>query len=162
VREKSMRKYTKIVLEDEYLLQKYLESPLNALLKDNELRIISLLKGIEKNISNDSIELKDKKRKKTLAKIKELDKDFFDDFLKKYNDIKEKLNETNKKINKMDIKGKILNKEKELEELNINIEKIENDIENLKNEIEKIDIDEIKKDIENNIENIFNIEVEIS
>jgi len=159
--EMALKKFSRMAFENEKLIDKYLENPL-ILVEDKELKIIDVLKSLEKNILNNGIELKDRKKEKTLEETRRMDREFFDDFLKKYKELNEELKEINDKINKMDIQNRIneLNKDKKNNELRL--ENINKEIENLKKEIDKEQIDNLKEKIQKKINNLLKIKVVIS
>ena len=145
VLEKAMKKFARIAFEDEDLINKYIGNPVSALLSDNELRIISIFEKLKDNIVKDKVELKDKKKEKSLKAINKLDKEFFESFLLEYNklvDIKNKLvkeiNESNARKIFYELENKIVN-DKE------NLDKIKKEIEETKKEIDKSNIKEMKK-----------------
>ena len=162
VLERALRKYSRIVLEDEKLVIAYVEKPILALRKDSELKIIKILEGMESSILNNTIDLKEKKKKKTLEEIKKNDKAFFESFLKKYTDLINKIAEVDKKIVTSKVEEQKEKIEKELQKNNQDKEILEQNIENIRKEIEKINIERKKKKIEDDIKKIMNTEIVIS
>jgi len=162
VLERSFKKYVRMVFEDEDVLAKYIEDPFNALLDDKELKILRLLRELEKNISNDKIELKDRKKGKTIDEIRRLDEGFFRKFVEVYKRLAGKLDEINKKINE----SSTISREKELsemlEKLNQDIEIKNRSIDGLNRDIGKIDIGELKKSLQKEINAFFGTDISIS
>lgn len=159
--EMALKKFSRMAFENEKIIDKYLENSL-FLFEDWELKIIKILKDLEENILNNHIQLKDKKKEKTLKEIKKMDKEFFAGFLKEYKELKEKLDEINDEINKIDIQNKIneLNKNKKDDELKLG--DIEKEIERLKKNIDKGQIDNLKEKIQKNINDLLKIKVIVS
>ncbi len=160
--ERALRKYSKIAVDDEKLVLAYLEKPIITLRKDNELRILKILDTVESSILNNTIELKDAKGKKTIEEIKKMNRNYFESFLSKYNDLKDKITELDKKMLSSAIEEKKEKNEKELEKKKKEKEELEKTIEDIKKEIEKINIEEKKKKIEDEIEKAMNIKLIIS
>ena len=149
-------------MDDEKLVISYLEKPIITLRKDNEFRILKILDNTESSILNNTIELKEKKKKKTIDEIKKMDKAYFENFLSKYNDLKNKMTELDKNISGTTVEEKKKKNEKELQDAKDEKEKLEQTIENIKKEIERIDTEREKKKIEDEIEKAMNIRVIIS
>ena len=162
VLERALKKYQKISFQDEKLVQNYLEMPIATLVNDKELRIAEVLAGIEKNILSSSIELKDKKRDKSLAEIKKLDRKFFEDFLKIYDGLKEELAAKEKEIKEEGIEGRHMQSKEKLEDISFKIDKVNSNINNLKAETGKINIEQLKSNLESNIKGMFKIEIKIT
>ena len=77
VLEKALKKYAKIAFENEDLIEKYSKNPAKALFEDNNLEIIKIIHNLEKAISENKLELEQKKSERSLMKIKDLDKEYF-------------------------------------------------------------------------------------
>jgi hypothetical protein len=157
--QKAMKKFEKISFGDIGILKKYKENLIKALINDKELKITNLLRDIKENINE--LDLKEKKKEKTLKKINQMDKEFFANFLIEYNNLKTVLEEINNKLNKNkvinDYKKMINKKENQL----FIISKINKEIEDIKNEIRKIDINNLEEELIGNIKDKMNIEIEI-
>lgn len=160
--ERALRKYSRIAVEDEKRVIAYLDSPILVLRKDPELRILKILSSMESSINNNTIDLKEKKKKKTIEEIKRMGKDYFESFLSKYTELINKIADIDKKIISSEVernKGKL---KKEFENKESEEKIIEQNIENLKKEIEKIDIGKKKNKIEEEIKKVMNVAVAIS
>ena len=160
--EKAFKKFSRIAFEDKKTVEDYASFPLNALMKDSEFKIIKILANLEKNIYGNKLDLDEKKRQKSLDEIKKLDKEFFISFLKAHNELKEKLNKINKEIwdneaekNEIELNGKF-------NSANLKIEKLESNIGGLKQEFEKINIQELKNGLQENINNALSKNIVIS
>lgn len=159
--EMALKKFSRMAFENEKLIERYLKNPL-FLLEDKELRIIDILKNLETSITSNQIQLKDKKKEKTIEEIKGMDEKFFNDFLEQYRKLKEELEKINNDINKINIQNKINELESSKKENELRLEEIDKNIENLKKDIDKEQIDKLKEKIEEKIKNIFNVKVFIS
>lgn len=158
----SLKKYFRITVKDVVLLKKYIEYPVLSLVNDDELKILEFLEGTKKNKLNKTIELKERKKNKTLEEIAKLDKKFFVDFKKKYQEIQEKLEDLEKRTKGNKSNEKLENINQKLEDNDKDFKKIESSISHLKSEIEKIDFDKIKKRFEKEIKDVFDEKVSIS
>ena len=158
--ERALRKYSRIALEDEKLVSGYAENPIKALLSDNELKIIKILEGLEKNVLNNQIDLKDKKKEKTLEIIKELNKGFFDGFLKKGNELENELDNIEDKIKENEIEGKLKEIKNRLEQKNSEMERIDKEIIRLKDDAD-INMEDLKRKLEEKIKDTLKVSIKI-
>jgi len=147
---KPLRKFKNLVdkgavkIEDKKILEKYLDSIPDALIEEkNPERIRSILKMVQKNISEGKIKLKDKE--KTMIEIKHiLDSNLFENFLKKYlllTEGLEKLREDITAHTASNIKNKMENQiedmERYIETTSLEIEKVKKQTEKRKNSIKE-------------------------
>ncbi len=116
--ERALKKLAKIKL-NQIMIQDYITNPVKTLLADEKLKIIEILDLIKKNI--DKLDLKDKKREKTLETINSMTSDKLYKFMTEYN---EKL-----------ITYKQLNTEFERSKFNKEREQIENNIKDIDGKI---------------------------
>jgi len=156
---KALEKFKRMSISDEPLIQSYISSPIKALENDPELKIIKVLGQIGKIVEKGQIELKDKKRQKTLEQIRTLNKEYLDNFLQRYRQLK-----NNKKIVEQEISADtIIKKEQELDNQLNKIEnklKISAELIKEKEEIlEKFNINSLKEDIKSKLEKITGISV---
>lgn len=73
--DKSLKKYSKVSI-GEKIIADYLKNPVNALLNDKNLDILKVLAKVKKEVEKDTLDLKDKKKEKTLESIEKLTKSF--------------------------------------------------------------------------------------
>lgn len=152
--EMAMKKYVRITYEDEEILKKYIENPVEALVGDFDSRITQILQGMEKNILNNRIELKDKKREKTLETLKKLEGGFLNSFLVRYGSLKKEIREVEEriKVSYARKRGTELNSSVGEKENNLRI--LENSINNIKSDIGKIDTDSMKRELQEDLNKI--------
>lgn len=162
VMERPIRKLTRVVVEDSMLLQKYIDSPVEALVNDDSMKIISLLKKLENNINNYTLDLKDKKREKVLETIKGLSEEFLREFVNKHNELNDGLISLKKEINDNDTLKKENKFNYELSNLNDNLENVSSEILANEQELSKIDIKEMKKNLEISINELLKMDIVIS
>ncbi|MFH1641297.1 MAG: hypothetical protein ABIC04_00180 [Nanoarchaeota archaeon] len=158
----SLKKYARITIKDTDLLNLYIEDPVEAIIGDKELGIMDLLDGTRKSIVSNGIELKDKKRDKTLQELNSLTKEFFSNFKARYSEIINKIKALKEKIKANDTKEKIEELDVKIETSTQDLNKTKSYLEYLQAELAKIDFDKIKKDLEKKILEIFNVKVLIS
>jgi len=145
VLEKAMKKYSKIAFENEHLIEEYLKNSLKTLSKDENLDIIKILNNLEKSLEENKLEMDEKKAEKTLIKIRELNKDYFEKLQNNFDEINDKLEKIESEINNNDAKNKLDTYNEELEKLKLDVENINIKISMQNSELEKINIDNLKE-----------------
>ncbi len=158
---KALEKFKRMTISDEQLIQSYIFSPIKALKGDPELRIIKVLEQMGRIVEKGQIELKDKKRQKTLKQITTANKEYLDSFLQRYNQLK-----SNKEIIEEKISANnIIKKE---QELNYQLNKIENKlniyaklIKEKEERLEKFNINALKEEIKSKLGRITGISISI-
>jgi len=161
VMERPLRKLTRVVMEDNEVLKKYIENPVEALVNDNELKIVNLLKKLEHNINNYTLDLKDKKREKVLETVKGLTEEFLREFINKHNELEDKFKKLDDAINENEAL-KMENKlSYELSNAKGNLEKVSIEILNKEQELSKINIKGIQGNLEKEINLLLGTDVVI-
>ncbi len=162
VMERPLRKLERMVLQDSELLGKYIEDPVKALVNDNELKIYGLLRKLEKNINNLTLELKDKKREKVLETVKGLTEEFLREFVNKHNELNNKLEELGNSIEENEAFKKENKLNFELSNVQDNLEKVSSEILGNEQELSKIDVEGMKSRLSDKINRLLKIEIKIS
>jgi len=161
--ERPLRKYSHIAFEHEELVLDYLKNPIEMIASDKEMKILKILKNIEKMLNENQIQIDDKKKEKALDEIKKLNKEFIEQFQKKYLSFKSDIEEIEDNIKSSGVPDKLKNFNKKLEDTNFRIEKNNEDYNKLKDEIEKLEksISSMKSEIESSVKEIFNEDARI-
>ena len=162
VMEKPLRKLARVVIEDSDLLNRYMENPVEALINDNDLKVIDLLKRLEKNINNLTLELKDKKRDKVLETVKGLTEEFLREFVNKHNELDNQLNDLKNSIDENEALKEENRLNYELNNVEDNLEKVSSEIEANEIEFSKIDIEAMKKELSVKVGELLKIDLVIS
>ncbi len=162
VMERSLRKLSRVVVEDSELLQKYIDHPVEALVNDDNFKIIGLLAKLEKNINNLTLELKDKKREKVLETVKGLTEEFLREFVNKHRELDNKLGELERRIDENETLKKEKKLDYELSNFQDNLEKVSTEILDDEQELSKIDIAEMKNNLGKEINELLKVDVVIS
>lgn len=87
VLETALRKYSKLALNQVIILD-YLRSPIKTLVNDKDLKIVAILGNVASKV--DRLNLKDKKKEKTLESIEYFNRDKFYKFITDYETLKNK------------------------------------------------------------------------
>jgi chromosome segregation ATPase len=168
--ERALRKFQHLVesgkeeIDDKKTLNRYLDSPVDALIEtENFLQISSVLERVKRSISSNAIHLKD--QNKTLSKIDwVIDNNVFEALVTKHNSIKEeikKLEGDMDKLNVGELKSEIVSR---IDYLERNIQAITSEIERSEKQIEKIEdsIQEGKIRLERNLATLIGSKVTIT
>lgn len=163
VLERALRKYSHIAFEHEEIVLDYLKLPLETLANDKNFIILDILKNLEVLLQENKLQVDDKKKEKSIEEVKKLNKEFLEQFLKKYFSFKAEMDETDRKIRLSGVPEKFRNFNKRLEDINLKIEKNNEEVEKLKNDSVKLQnsIANLKVDVEGSVNNIFGEEVRI-
>jgi len=164
VLERPLRKYSHIAFEHEEIVLEYLKQPVETLANDRELRILDILKNLEKMLNEGQIQVDERKKEKAVEEIKKISKNFIEQFVKKYYSFKAEIEELDNKIKSTRVAEKFRDFNKKLEEINSKIEKNNEEYNKLKEDIIKIDgsISDLKNEIESSAKEIFGEEINIS
>jgi len=162
VLEHSLKKFLRITFKDEDLLRIYVEKPITGLRSDSELKILELLENMRQNIINNKIELKDKKKERTLNEISRLDKEYLAEFLEEYARLNTEVKRIKAKLDGSEVLKKLTTLEADLGELSTKITGLDFKVKGSKDELNKIDIDKLRKELEEKIKNLIKVELVIS
>ncbi|MBU0628169.1 MAG: hypothetical protein KKC75_03195 [Nanoarchaeota archaeon] len=160
--ERPMKKLARVVLEDGEILERYMQDPVEALVSDKHLKIKGLLGRLENHLNDYTLELKDKKREKVLETLKELTDETLKEFLSKHNELGEKLDKMESEISENETRKKEARLNEELDKANESLIVADKEIEDNKKEIDSINISEIKKNLEKEINGLLKADVVIS
>ena len=159
VLEKALKKYAKIAFENEKLILEYLKNPIIALIMDNDFKISDVLDRLKKAIEGNKLDLDEKKSRKALEKINDLDSVYFTKIKDDFKNLKGKLNSSENEIKNNDSKNELESNNNELKKINQNIEDINNRILNINNELEKIDIEKLKENLQKGVSDLTNARI---
>lgn len=162
VMERPLRKLQRILAEDIELLDNYIENPVLALVEDRKMRILGILRKLEENLNNYTLDLKDKKREKVLETVKETTEEFLREFVKRHNELNEKLENLEKEIGDNECRKNEDKLKYELSQTTDDLEKANTEILGSEQELSKIDIKEIKNNLEKEINELLKVDVVIS
>ena len=159
VLEKALKKYAKIAFENEKLILKYLSNPIIALVMDNDFKISKILDSLKNAIEGNKLDLDEKKGRKALEKINELDSVYFTKIKDDFKNLKERLNALEQDIMNNNSKNELESKNNELKKINQNIEDVNNRIVNINHELGKIDIEKLKENLQKEVSDLINVRI---
>lgn len=161
VLEHALKKQSKIDLEHENLINEYIESPIKTISDDKNFDIIKILKKIEDNANSNQIDLKDKKREKTLETIKLIDESKITSFLKEQHKLVSELDQISQKMRSTNILEEIEKIKERIDDKDIEIGNLNREITRLNERFSKININQMKNKLKEKISNFFDIELDI-
>ena len=101
--ETALKKYSHITVNNKRQCEEYLSDPVTALTKDLHLSILNLFYDVKKAVERDVLNLKDKKKEKTLEEINAIDKEYLGSFLTEYGRITKDQKQAAKDIEDLDV-----------------------------------------------------------
>jgi hypothetical protein len=158
----TLQKFKRITLENKDLVENYSVAPLDALIMDQDIRIINILAGMEKNILSGSLEIRDKKREKVLEKIKSIEAERLKQIISRHNALNDEKQLLLKrlKVNHIWLKN---------DEFKYKLEHIENSLNiyrqadrEFKAKIDELDLNKLKEPLQNKLKELTDIEVLIT
>ncbi len=161
VLEKALKKYGKEVPEKEELILGYIEKPVAALEKDEEFKIISVLDQMKKLLEQNTLDIKDDKKDRTLLELNNLTIAFFENFKEYLHKLQEE-----KKLQEKALKGDVASqhyKEAEymLQIYNEKADALQKKKQEKEEEITKMEITAAKEQLEKDICSCTKREIEI-
>lgn len=142
----ALKKYERLTL-DSALVRKYLDKPLPTLFSDTDLKIVDLLTKMKESVKGNKVDLKEKKKEKTVAELEKMDKDYFKTFFATRKRLKEKLNEVNSNIESIVLVKDLELLGKDVDNLAHEVVEDNDELDFCKNELSTIDIDTLKMDL---------------
>jgi len=160
VLERALRKYSKISIDNIKEIDLYLKAPVVALINDNDKSYLGIFSGLKSNLTK--LDLGDKKEQKTLDLINEiLDSDSLDKLRDNYDSVMQKIVQIDKQITSNTISLEISKLKSKIDSLIQEIKNIDNSILNNEKSLSQIDLENIKKLIQENFLNAFGISIVI-
>ncbi len=159
---KLLKKYERIALEDNQLIKNYLEDSIKAWREDSGLKIKSVLLKLKERLKDGSLTFEEKQKSNYLELIAKGETAYLDDLTDENKKLILEQIRTAKQIDGNEIKHKISSKEKEINSSQEQLLKFEKELNETKNREEKIDLEQIKAEIESKIKEKFKIDAKIN
>jgi len=160
--EPALKRFVKISFNDEILINQYLLNPVKSLLNDKNLQFIGILENLSRNIHSNAVQLKDKKEKKTLEKIKEISSDYLKSFIEHHNSLSAKIKDINQIIEQTGTEKSISDLNQKINDETYRLDNKSINLSNLNKEYNKVDINLLIKNLSNKLSLFFKEEVSIS
>ncbi|MEE9525891.1 MAG: hypothetical protein V3V78_04775 [Candidatus Woesearchaeota archaeon] len=160
--ETGLKKFERVTLENEKLVREYIASSVKALFNDKELKIVQLLENMERSIKSGSVDLRDKKRDKVLKGIENIFPQKLKTIISEHDELEEKKEDVKRNISSNPVKSQIKDIEYNIEHNSFKLKKQKEDIDLAEKKYNQIDLDVIKKELEEKIKERIDVEVIIS
>ncbi len=146
----ALKKYERMTLQEK-LVGKYLDNPLKALRGDNELKIVEIAGEMRSVIISGDINLKERKKDKILRELDKFDRDYFEIFLSRHNELNKRLDELKSETEEAGVVREIEDLKQELSRSLLQLKGEKQKVEEMQRDMERIDIDEMKRELEEEI-----------
>ena len=160
--ERPLKKYSRIALENEDIINKYLGDSVAGLLKDEDLKILLVLDGLKKVIDKEGIELKDKQKEKIIEVIGNIKPELLTNLVLKHNEIKDSINDLDKRLRVNSALNDLERLEYKLKHLKESQEKLEAGMEKLENLKESSNLESLKENVLGEIKKLTNTELKVA
>ncbi|MBW2987513.1 hypothetical protein KY336_03085 [Candidatus Woesearchaeota archaeon] len=157
------RKYKKITIAHEKLLDKYLKDPVDAFMKDTRFDIVTAVTALGKHIEKGSMQMDAKEKRKILDKISLITKEKLRTILKRYKELKKIGKAAEYDVGKIKVV-------QELEKIDLELDRMQNRKRKLEGEIEdglkmqgewKVDEEKLRNKLVQNIKKLLKINLTI-
>lgn len=148
VLEAGIKKFSRVTMDKEDILNRYLASPAVALEDDKELKIFDALQEMKDSIEKGSTELKDKKRKKTLEMIEQCSRDFFQSSAEAIGKLEEEQEKLDGELKGTGIHESMKSLEHQKEQNSVQIRIFENKRDYLLGQMDETSIDKLKQGLQ--------------
>ncbi|MCK4670209.1 MAG: hypothetical protein KAT43_03320 [Nanoarchaeota archaeon] len=136
---RAFRKYKRITVDHEKLIEKYLDDPIKGLMGDSRLRIISAIGGVENNI--DKLGFEKKEKKKISDKLAAITKEKLQELYDLYSKLRALVSDTQEKLDEYRIIEELTQLEMDLDAIQNNINRLNGTIDTDIKKITELDTD---------------------
>jgi hypothetical protein len=146
--ENGLKKYRRMDIGNDKLIKGYLEDPVNTAANDKNMIIISIIQRMIIMLEKNKLDLKDKKKDKTILALNEMNADYFKHYHDKIGFLSSKREELEQKIILCRALQEISASRSKVEEIEGEIININRRVAIIKTDLDKINIEKIKKNIQ--------------
>jgi len=158
--QKAMKRFERMIAEDQKLFMKYIDSPMQALIEDENLKIFMMLDKMKTAISSGSLEVKDPE--KMMQKISELDKQKLVDARSRYSEAKTSIKTIDDQMRNSKVMEELNDLQYKIEHTERQVKIIEDKIAQANKTKEKIDLDALRSNLEQELKEVFGLNVHIT
>jgi hypothetical protein len=133
---------------------------IDSLLKDKDFEIVGIVERIRDGIVKGEIWLKEKKKKRILFELNKMNKNYFENFLTKYEELNEILLKVSEEISNIDAVERLEKMKKNLEISKNKLREDKEKIAKLSGDLSKINVEELREELKKKfLEKIENIKI---
>ncbi|MBI2546717.1 hypothetical protein HYV81_06075 [Candidatus Woesearchaeota archaeon] len=159
--EPALKRFAKRSTHEEHI-NRYLSHPVAALMDDEVLGIIPVLQALEQNISSNSVQLNDRKEKKTLDKIQLLNRAFLADFREKRQAAAHAILGIAGRLETTKVEETLAAHNQKLTDEQYRLENKSQQLAHARKELEKIDVARFSEDLAARLSVFFNEQVSLT
>lgn len=158
--ERPLRKFKHVSIYEQHI-DRYLGAPLEALIADTDLRILTILSMMKRRIEEGRLDFKDKEASKVIEVISTLTPTFMQRFLDEYRGLCHEREKTEKVIKSNPLKSEIELLSKEIENIQNNIVSTMRVIEDHEESIANAKFEKVKSDFEQDCKQYLDCQIEV-
>lgn len=159
--ESGLRKFKRIVFEDEKLIEGYLNHAMTALLNDKEMKIVPILENMKQSIITGSLETKEDKKKRFVEGISFISRDLLQDTASQYRDLLEQKEMLQRQIRLNPAESKLKEIVYKQEHNDFKIQKLNDETKSCQKKYDSLDLEQLKRSVEEKIKEIIKIEITV-
>lgn len=160
--ESAFKKFQRVTLNNEKIVEKYAENPKLALFEDKQLVVLDILVSMRQNIDSGALDLNEKKKEKALENIQVITGDVLKDLLDEYFGLVNERDDVENMVKNSSIAAEIKDVEHSKEFASNKQELLTKEIAALELSKEKIDIAKLKEDVKDLVRKAVNVDIVIS
>jgi hypothetical protein len=157
---RALRKYEKVSLEA-LLIKQYLEDAVKAFFDDKELKIVDVLKRLEKSLEKNETKLDDKQKENTFMQLEKVKLNHLQKFLEKGKELKKEHEETRTKLRLYTIDKLIEEAEYKIDHFEEQTVMVRREIEELKFRFRALGGEKLKESLKESIREVLKVEIKI-
>jgi len=146
--DRALRKYQRIAVEHQEIVEQYADDPVNAILGDGNLVVLSVLDRMKLNVVDGTLGLKEKDQEKIIQRIDSMNREIFEQFLFQYNDLKNARKKVDEQYNSSRIVRELEDVEYKLNHLNSQMESQQEKIDVVKKNLNRLQIADVQRRLE--------------
>jgi DNA repair exonuclease SbcCD ATPase subunit len=160
--DRPMRKFERMLFEDVETLKRYNENAMKALCDDTQLKILPILEKMKKAVEDESLGLKDKEKEKALERMAQITAEKLTESRKRYLETKHSIKTIDDKIIQNNVLQEINDQQYKIDHTENQIKILNDKIDKLGKTKEKIDLEKIRGELQQMIQDSLGLEVKIA
>jgi DNA repair exonuclease SbcCD ATPase subunit len=157
--QKAMKKYERMIVDDAAIFTRYTENAMSALVDDPDIKILPLLDKMKSAVEAGSIELKEPE--KTLQRVSELSRERLEELRDRYLQSKGEIKRIDDDIRSSNVMQELNDLQYKMEHTESQIRMLQEKIDKAQKTEEKVDVDELRRIVQEKIREAFKINVRI-
>ncbi len=156
---KPMRKFERILAENVDLFNDYLDDPMSALVKDSDLKILTMLEKMKFKLMDGTLEVKDSD--KAVQRIGDITKEDLEQARKVFTESRSAIKAIDDDVRNSKVLADIDDLKYKIEHTDNQVQILQDKIADAERTVEKIDLDSLRKEVQARILDAFDVEVSV-